>query len=145
MAASMKEDAEEEEDNEEDEEEKEEKEDEEESEEESDEDSEESESEESGNETASESEAEVCFVLCILLIMSHCHFVIFAQDAPTLSKKENLEPRLKKHEGRLSAMKKCNVLLQANVDNLQDEISQVRYKASNLQSELDSVLADLGF
>lgn len=42
-------------------------------------------------------------------------------------------------------MKKCNVLLQANVDNLQDEISQVRYKATNLQAELDAVLADLGF
>lgn len=67
------------------------------------------------------------------------------QDAPSAAKKDNLEPRVKKHEGRLTAMKKCNVLLQANVDNLQDEISQVRYKASNLQSELDSVLADLGF
>lgn len=42
-------------------------------------------------------------------------------------------------------MKKCNVLLQANVDNLQDEITQIRAKAANLQAELDAVLADLGF
>uniref|UniRef100_A0A1B0AJ64 WH2 domain-containing protein n=1 Tax=Glossina pallidipes TaxID=7398 RepID=A0A1B0AJ64_GLOPL len=86
--------------------------------------SEESESEESEAETESESEAE---------------------DASNESKKENLEPRVKKHESRFSAMKKCNVLLQANVDNLQDRITQVRSKAANLQSELDAVLADLGF
>ncbi|XP_058986480.1 glutamic acid-rich protein isoform X5 [Musca domestica] len=97
---------------------------EEESEDETEEESEESESEESENETESESEAE---------------------DATNQAKKDNLEPRLKKHESRLNAMKKCNVLLQANVDNLQDEIHQVRSKASNLQSELDAVLADLGF
>ncbi|KAL9871341.1 sarcomere length short isoform 1-T4 [Glossina fuscipes fuscipes] len=86
--------------------------------------SEESESEESEAETESESEPE---------------------DASNESKKENLEPRVKKHESRFSAMKKCNVLLQANVDNLQDKITQVRSKAANLQSELDAVLADLGF
>lgn len=86
--------------------------------------SEESESEESEAETESESETE---------------------DASNESKKENLEPRVKKHESRFSAMKKCNVLLQANVDNLQDKITQVRSKAANLQSELDAVLADLGF
>ncbi|XP_037942893.1 DNA ligase 1-like [Teleopsis dalmanni] len=97
---------------------------EEEEEEESEEESEESESEESEAETESESEAE---------------------DATNTDKKNNLEPRVKKHESRLSAMKKCNVLLQANVDNLQDEITQVRAKAANLQAELDAVLADLGF
>ncbi|XP_061391087.1 troponin T, skeletal muscle-like [Musca vetustissima] len=123
MAASMKEDMDLDDDEEKDEaEDKEESEDE--SEEETEEESEESESEESENETESESEAE---------------------DATNQAKKDNLEPRLKKHESRLNAMKKCNVLLQANVDNLQDEIHQVRSKASNLQSELDAVLADLGF
>ncbi|XP_030373473.1 DNA ligase 1 isoform X2 [Scaptodrosophila lebanonensis] len=86
--------------------------------------SEESESEESEEETGSESEAE---------------------DSPNSAKKTNLEPRVKKHESRFAAMKKCNVLLQANVDNLQDQISQVRSRATNLQDELDAVIADLGF
>ncbi|XP_049304531.1 DNA ligase 1 isoform X2 [Bactrocera dorsalis] len=122
MAASMKEEEEDEDDDEEKEEEEEDEEDAEESEEE--EESEESESEESEAETESESEAE---------------------DASNADKKSNLEPRLKKHESRLLAMKKCNVLLQANVDNLQDEITQIRAKAANLQAELDAVLADLGF
>ncbi|XP_030242952.1 glutamic acid-rich protein isoform X5 [Drosophila navojoa] len=93
-------------------------------EEESEEESEESESEESEAEPESESEAE---------------------DAPNSAKKSNLEPRVKKHESRFAAMKKCNVLLQANVDNLQDQISQVRSRATNLQDELDAVIADLGF
>ncbi|XP_069968278.1 myosin heavy chain, non-muscle isoform X5 [Bactrocera oleae] len=122
MAASMKEEEEDEEGDEEKEEEEEDEEDVEESEEE--EESEESESEESEAETESESEGE---------------------DASNADKKSNLEPRLKKHESRLLAMKKCNVLLQANVDNLQDEITQIRAKAANLQAELDAVLADLGF
>ncbi|XP_032596627.1 glutamic acid-rich protein isoform X5 [Drosophila grimshawi] len=91
---------------------------------ESEEESEESESEESGEESGSESEAE---------------------DAANSVKKGNLEPRVKKHESRFAAMKKCNVLLQANVDNLQDQISQVRSRATNLQDELDAVIADLGF
>ncbi|XP_068157884.1 axoneme-associated protein mst101(2) isoform X2 [Drosophila tropicalis] len=94
------------------------------SEEESEEESEESESEESEAESGSESEAE---------------------DAVNSAKKANLEPRVKTHEGRFAAMKKCNVLLQANVDNLQDQIVQVRAKATNLQDELDAVIADLGF
>ncbi|XP_060650937.1 DNA ligase 1 isoform X4 [Drosophila nasuta] len=97
---------------------------EEEEEEESEEESEESESEESGEESGSESEAE---------------------DSANSAKKGNLEPRVKKHESRFAAMKKCNVLLQANVDNLQDQISQVRSRATNLQDELDAVIADLGF
>ncbi|KRF79101.1 axoneme-associated protein mst101(2) isoform X2 [Drosophila virilis] len=91
---------------------------------ESEEESDESESEESEEESASESEAE---------------------DAANSAKKCNLEPRVKKHESRFAAMKKCNVLLQANVDNLQDQISQVRSRATNLQDELDAVIADLGF
>ncbi|XP_017847350.1 glutamic acid-rich protein isoform X5 [Drosophila busckii] len=91
---------------------------------ESEEESEESESEDSEEESASESESE---------------------DAANSAKKNNLEPRVKKHESRFAAMKKCNVLLQANVDNLQDEISQVRSRATNLQDELDAVIADLGF
>ncbi|XP_054747698.1 DNA ligase 1 isoform X2 [Anastrepha obliqua] len=123
MAASMKEEEEDEDDDEEKDEEVEENDEAEESEEEEEE-SEESESEESEAETESESEAE---------------------DASNADKKSNLEPRVKKHESRFLAMKKCNVLLQANVDNLQDEITQVRAKAANLQAELDAVLADLGF
>ncbi|XP_053958674.1 glutamic acid-rich protein isoform X6 [Anastrepha ludens] len=123
MAASMKEEEEDEDDDEEKDEEVEENDEAEESEEEEEE-SEESESEESEAETESESEAE---------------------EASNADKKSNLEPRVKKHESRLLAMKKCNVLLQANVDNLQDEITQVRAKAANLQAELDAVLADLGF
>ncbi|XP_055851957.1 glutamic acid-rich protein isoform X4 [Episyrphus balteatus] len=125
MAASMKEEVDDDDEEKDDEEEEEEEaEEEEESEEESEEDSESEESEEeSGSETESESEAE---------------------DATDEDKKTNLEPRVKKHENRLSALKKGNVLLQANVDNLQDEISKVREKASSLQAELDSVLADLG-
>ncbi|XP_036340885.1 LOW QUALITY PROTEIN: FK506-binding protein 5 [Rhagoletis pomonella] len=123
MAASMKDEEEDEDDDEEKEEEPEEDNDAEETEEEE-EDSEESESEESEAETESESETE---------------------DASNADKKSNLEPRVKKHESRFLAMKKCNVLLQANVDNLQDEITQIRAKAANLQAELDAVLADLGF
>ncbi|XP_032576921.1 death domain-associated protein 6 isoform X2 [Drosophila sechellia] len=90
----------------------------------SDDESEESESEESEAETGSESEPE---------------------DSPNSAKKANVEPRVKKHESRFAAMKKCNVLLQANVDNLQDQIVQVRSRATNLQDELDAVIADLGF
>ncbi|XP_065721948.2 axoneme-associated protein mst101(2) isoform X2 [Drosophila suzukii] len=93
-------------------------------EEESDDESEESDSEESEAETGSESEPE---------------------DSPNSVKKANVEPRVKKHESRFAAMKKCNVLLQANVDNLQDQIVQVRSRATNLQDELDAVIADLGF
>ncbi|XP_050745253.1 uncharacterized protein LOC108024523 isoform X3 [Drosophila biarmipes] len=93
-------------------------------EEESDDESEESDSEESEAETGSESEPE---------------------DSPNSAKKANVEPRVKKHESRFAAMKKCNVLLQANVDNLQDQIVQVRSRATNLQDELDAVIADLGF
>ncbi|XP_022216401.2 glutamic acid-rich protein isoform X5 [Drosophila obscura] len=93
-------------------------------EEESDDESEESESGESEAETGSESEPE---------------------DAANSAKKANVEPRVKKHESRFAAMKKCNVLLQANVDNLQDQIVQVRHRATNLQDELDAVIADLGF
>ncbi|EDW96926.1 DNA ligase 1 isoform X1 [Drosophila yakuba] len=93
-------------------------------EEESDDESDESESEESEAETGSESEPE---------------------DSPNSAKKANVEPRVKKHESRFAAMKKCNVLLQANVDNLQDQIVQVRSRATNLQDELDAVIADLGF
>ncbi|KAH8382746.1 hypothetical protein KR009_005063 [Drosophila setifemur] len=93
-------------------------------EEESEDESEESESEASEAETGSESEPE---------------------DAANSAKKANVEPRVKKHESRFAAMKKCNVLLQANVDNLQDQIVQVRSRATNLQDELDAVIADLGF
>lgn len=66
------------------------------------------------------------------------------QDAPVEKKKANYEPRLKKHEGRLAALKKGNVLHQTNVDRLLDEINKIRDNAVTLQHDLDSVLSELG-
>lgn len=66
------------------------------------------------------------------------------QDASNDKKKENLEPRVKRHEGRLSALKKGNYLLQANVDRLQDEITKTKEASATLQLDLDSVLSELG-
>lgn len=89
---------------------------------------EESESEESEEESESETESES-----------------EPEDASDDDKKSNLEPRVKRHEGRLAALKKGNFLLQTNVDRLQDEINLTREKAVSLQAELDAVIADLGF
>lgn len=66
------------------------------------------------------------------------------QDAADEKKKENYEPRIKRHDGRLSALKKGNYLVQANVDRLQDEINKMREKSVTLQADLDSVLSELG-
>lgn len=79
--------------------------------------------EESGSETESESEDE---------------------DASNEDKKSNLEPRVKKHEGRLNALKKGNYLLQTNVDRLLDEVNKMREQSAQLQRDLDSVLSELG-
>lgn len=67
-----------------------------------------------------------------------------AEDATDEDKKSNYEPRIKRHDGRVSALKKGNYLLQANVDRLQDEINKMREKSVTLQRDLDSVLSELG-
>lgn len=66
------------------------------------------------------------------------------QDATSDKKKDNLEPRVKRYEGRLAALKKGNYLLQANVDRIQDEINKTRETSVTLQRDLDSVLSELG-
>ncbi|KAG5671323.1 hypothetical protein PVAND_001526 [Polypedilum vanderplanki] len=99
-------------------EEKEEPEEEEEEEEESEQESEESESE-SDSDTESQSEDE---------------------NAEDHKKKENLEPRVKRHDGRFSSLKKGNYLLEANVERLKDEIKDHKEKCSALQADLDSVI-----
>ncbi|XP_055634638.1 titin isoform X2 [Toxorhynchites rutilus septentrionalis] len=67
-----------------------------------------------------------------------------AEDASDEKKKANLEPRVKRHESRLASLKKGNYLLQANVDRMKDEINKTREMCCTLQSDLDSVIADLG-
>lgn len=105
-------------------------------------------------ETASESETEVRIHSILKLVKTKPiekktkqkpSLFAYIKDTTNEKKKINLEPRVKKHEGRLTAIKKCNVLLQATVDNLQDEITQIRSKSTNMQAELDAILADLGF
>lgn len=66
------------------------------------------------------------------------------EDAPDSRKKKNLEPRVKKHENRLSALKKGNLLLLANVERLKDEINKQKEMSNILQADLDSVINDLG-
>lgn len=94
---------------------------------------EEEEEEESEEESESESESG-----------SECESANEAEDAPDDKKKVNLEPRVKRHEGRLASLKKGNYLLQANVDRIKDEINKIREMCCTLQSDLDSVIADLG-
>lgn len=55
-------------------------------------------------------------------------------------KKQNLEPRVKRHDGRLSSLKKGNYLLEANVERLKDEIKDHKEKCAALQADLDSVI-----
>jgi predicted RNase H-like nuclease (RuvC/YqgF family) len=62
------------------------------------------------------------------------------QDAEDQRKKDNLEPRVKRHDGRLSSLKKGNYLLEANVERLKDEIKEHKEKCSALQADLDSVI-----
>lgn len=68
----------------------------------------------------------------------------FFQDATDEAKKANLEPRVTRHEGILAALKKSNVLHQANVDRVKDEINKQRELSDQLQHDLDSVLSELG-
>lgn len=74
----------------------------------------------------------------------HLIAVFSAQDSPDEKKKENYDPRIKRHDGRLAALKKGNYLVQANVDRLQDEINKMREKSVTLKADLDSVLSELG-
>lgn len=84
-----------------------------------------------------------CMWLHLQYIIKKIIFCIL-QDAADEKKKENYEPRIKRHDGRLSALKKGNYLVQANVDRLQDEINKMREKSVTLQADLDSVLSELG-
>lgn len=61
-----------------------------------------------------------------------------------MRKKGNYEPRVKRHDGRLAALKKGNLLRQANLDRLIDEINKIRDDSVTLQHDLDSVLSELG-
>lgn len=72
----------------------------------------------------------------------HASYILL-QDAPLPKKKENLSTRLKRHEGRVHALKKGNALLMANVDRLKDDVLKQREESSSLQKELDSLIDDL--
>ncbi|KAJ8712952.1 hypothetical protein PYW08_008256 [Mythimna loreyi] len=65
------------------------------------------------------------------------------EDAPLPKKKENLTKRVKRHEGRVHALKKGNALLMANVDRLKDDVLKQREESVTLQKELDSLIDDL--
>lgn len=54
------------------------------------------------------------------------------------------QKKVKKHEGRLAALKKGNYLLKAQVDRLKDDLAKQREESLTLQEDLDSVLAELG-
>lgn len=59
-------------------------------------------------------------------------------------KRDVLDERVKRHDGRLNSLKKGNYLLQANVDGLKDEIIKQKELCTVLQADLDSVIADFG-
>lgn len=100
--------------------------------------SEESESEESDSDTESQSEAEV--IRCQSEIWIPFDFRISLQDADDNKKKDNLDPRVKRHDGRLASLKKGNYMLEANVERLKDEIKECKEKCEALQADLDSVI-----
>jgi len=56
----------------------------------------------------------------------------------------SFQKRVKKHEGRLAALKKGNYLLKAQVDRVKDDLVKQREASLSLQEDLDSVLAELG-
>lgn len=62
------------------------------------------------------------------------------QDADDDKKKSNLEPRVKRHDGRLASLKKGNYLLEANVERLKDEIKDHKERCEALQADLNSVI-----
>lgn len=51
--------------------------------------------------------------------------------------------RVKRHESRVSALKKGNALLMANVDRLKDDVLKQREESCSLKKELDSLIDDL--
>jgi hypothetical protein len=106
--------------------------------EESEQESEESESEESDSDTESQSESEVSHLTYVSV--ASCFTGNLFQDAEDDKKKENLEPRVKRHDGRLASLKKGNYLLEANVERLKDEIKEHKEKCEALQYDLDSVI-----
>lgn len=61
-----------------------------------------------------------------------------------ISKRSYFQKCVKKHEGRLAALKKGNYLLKAQVDRIKDTLAKQREKSIALQEDLDSVLAELG-
>lgn len=108
--------------------------------------SEESESEsdsDSDNESV-DSEPEVCFKILSFCFGEFYKKSIVSQDADDEKKKQNYEPRIKRHDGRLAALKKGNLLRQTNLDRLIDEINKLRDDSVELQRDLDSVLSELG-
>lgn len=66
-----------------------------------------------------------------------------SEDAPDSKRKKNLEPRVKRHENRLAALKKGNLLLEANAIRLKDEINRTKELSATMKSDLDNLLADL--
>ncbi|XP_011645334.1 DNA ligase 1-like [Pogonomyrmex barbatus] len=66
------------------------------------------------------------------------------EQAPIEKRKDILQKRVKKHEGRLAALKKGNYLLKAQVDRIKDSLVKQREDSISLQEDLDSVLAELG-
>ncbi|XP_043270403.1 glutamic acid-rich protein-like isoform X2 [Venturia canescens] len=66
------------------------------------------------------------------------------EDDPPEKRRVKLQGTVKKHEGRLAALKKGNYLLKAQVDRLKDDLIKQREESISLQEDLDSVLAELG-
>lgn len=66
------------------------------------------------------------------------------EEAPIDKRKNILQKYVKKHEGRLAALKKGNYLLKAQVDRIKDNLVKQREDSISLQEDLDSVLAELG-
>lgn len=57
--------------------------------------------------------------------------------------RDYMSAKSKKLEVTVSALKKGNYLISANVDRLKDDVSKQREESSNLQEDLNSVLAEL--
>ncbi|KAG7206878.1 hypothetical protein KM043_000778 [Ampulex compressa] len=66
------------------------------------------------------------------------------ENLPLEQRKNILQKQVRKHEGRLAALKKGNYLLKAQVDRLKDDLAKQREESITLQEDLDSVLAELG-
>ena len=66
------------------------------------------------------------------------------EDDSLEGQRNSLQKKVKKHEGRLAALKKGNYLLKAQVDRLKDDLAKQREESLTLQEDLDSVLAELG-